>query len=255
MPDSQRVIYEHQFLITANRCLKEINQIDNKELHQQLTEIISAKQTTMPITFWHATFGSPEFEKLTALDNISLPLEFRAEVVHDIQAALTWLNGLHLQLGAPTLDIDSGQLELHYQRLQQYPYLGQLFFTVSLLTRDLTRATQALQQRLDKHPVCFQNKPSDTGRILHTVFTKFYVGRIQPYLAKTYREGEVVIQTLERMLQIQQTQTPDSFQTYAQRYLSTQPNSLWYDFEQSIQAHTKIWQRLLTQCGMMPGAS
>ena len=256
MADTQQLVYEHRFLTTAKACLAQAKQTDKEEnilLQQQLIDIIALKRKAIDIAYWNATFGSPEFEKLITLERDPLPIKFRAEITQDIQAALNWMNALHSNLGDAALQIDTTQLEQHYQRIQQYPYLGKLFFTIALLRRDLNRATLGLQQRLDARPVCYQHQANDTGRILHTVFLKFYVGRVQPYLAQTHQAGKGVLLAMEKMLDLQQPHIPKGFKPYAQRYLSTtHSKSLWREFELAIKAHTEIWQRLLKQCGMMP---
>ena len=141
--------------MAAAACLAQIEGDDN-ELQQQLAVIIALKRDAIHTAFWHATFGSPEFERLMALKKTPFPLGLRAEMAQDIQTALSWLNAIHIRLGDSVLEIESARLEQHYQRIQQYPWAGHLFFTLALFNRDLRRATQALQQRLDERPSMLQ---------------------------------------------------------------------------------------------------
>ncbi len=113
-----------------------------------------------------------------------------------------------------------------------------------------------IERRLAKRPLCLQPSPTPQARILRTVLFKFYMGRIQPYLAQLNRHGRQWLDTLNHIITRQRDLAPPAIQRFRRQQLSQQNESApWQQFQQAIARHTEAWQELLGQCGLMPSRS
>lgn len=251
---SQRLLYEHRFLGLARTCVDTLAQDPDAdtELADLLAEVIQAKERDIARAFWNATFAGPEFAGLFSL--ASKPLPVLGGDGTAIEEALSYLIALQPRLGDTALVIDSKILEGHYATLQQRRYGGQLFHSLETLSHYLDGASAAIEKRLAQKAVCFNGRPTPDARTLHTVFGKFYAGRIQPYLTRVHRQSRTYFMLVDRLAK--QSESPDAFRTYRETQLRLDhPAGPWLRFENSIQRHAQTWQRLFDQCGLSVAGS
>ena len=126
-------------------------------------------------------------------------------------------------------------------------------YLVVMMTQTLDRTAQAIETRLKRKPFCFPDHKPPRATTLYNVFQKFYAGKVQPYMAVIQRQGNPWF-TLHDEL-ITQLPTSKDMQNYQQQVLGLDiQTSLWGQWVQARERHTKAWQAILGQCNMMPGS-
>ena len=110
------------------------------------------------------------------------------------------------------------------------------------LARTLDGAAGALEQRLEQRAVCLNGRPTPDARVLHTVFGKFYAGRVQPYLARVHRQSQTYFALIDRLAET--TDAPGAFAAYREAHLRPDtPHGPQARFAAAIQRHAAAWQR------------
>ncbi len=254
MPISRRLDYELRFLQSATACRARLaaEPAPDPELLMELDQIIAIKADNLARVFWNATLASPEMQKAFSLAVPPLEPAEDTAFVNSLQA-LNYFNSLGRRLGEPTLTLSLEDLESQYYTLQLQQYGGRLLHALALLSDTLERAAAALEAAVDTRPVCFRQQPSERGRILHTVFVKFYAGRVRPYLSQVHRQGEAWLTAINGLIHMQNVEPPPSFAVYHARMLAMDTQTgLWQRFRRATQRHTQAWQVVLRQCGLMP---
>jgi hypothetical protein len=252
MPVSQRLSYEVQFLRQAEDCYAELVQKKalNEEFLAAFAEILRAKRANLPIIFWNATFDSPELQKAFSLAVKPLAPGDQAVYTQSLQA-IRYFYELGRKVQRTTLKINQEELEKHYFTLQSHQYGGRLLQSVKQLIEYLQQAAHALEMLFQERPICYQNKTSSTARILSNIFTKYYVGKIGPYLSQIHRQGSNWLREINRLIAVQEIQIPLVFAEYQAQMLSPE-KGLWRHFDDAIHRHTQAWQAILQQCGFAP---
>ena len=249
MAASQQLLYEHRFLGLARACRDTLtaDKNDHGELVGLLAEVIVAKERDIARAFWNATFAGPEFADQFSLAGKALPIT--SDDHSAIEEALSYFIELRPHLGDIAYAIESETLEGHYYALQKRRYGGQLLHAIESLTHYLDGAASAVEKRMAEKAVCFNGRPTPAARTMHTVFSKFYAGRIQPYLSRVHRQGRAYLTLVDSLAQ--QDAAPVAFRTYRATQLRTaNPVGPWSRFENAIQRHAQSWQRLFDQCGL-----
>ena len=248
MAASQQLLYEHRFLGLARACSDTLAaaQSPDAELAALLAEVIDVKERDIARAFWNATFAGPEFADQFSLATKSLPVTDGDGAAIE---ALSYFVNLQPHLGKSSFALDGETLEGHFHTLQQQRYGGQLLHAMEDLTHYLNGAAAAVEKRLAKRAVCFNGHPTPAARTLHTVFGKFYAGRIQPYLSRVHRQSRNYLTLINRLAQ--QHEAPQAFRAYSETQLRLDnPQGPWTRFENAIQHHAQTWQRLFDQCGL-----
>ena len=256
MPVSQQLVYEHRLLVGARQCRRELAEKDSNlfELQQTLDEIIAIKTADLPRAYWNATFGSPEFEHMFSLAAAPLRIDAAGRSNPEIERALLHLANLGSRLGDATLELESARLEAHYKALTSQRLAGELLGALELLRHYLDAAAGAIETRLERRPMCFDRRPTPAARNLNNVFHKYYVAQVQPYLAQVHRQTRGWLEPINRLAGAQAALTTPAFATYFDVQLSLDaPDALWTRYEASLRRHTRAWQTILGQCGLMPG--
>ena len=243
---SQRLIYEHRFLALARACVDTLARSDDQELQEMIRDVVAAKESDIGRAFWNATFAGPEFANQFSLATALLPIEASGGATEE---ALRYLVELRPRLGRADLSIDSERLEGYFHALQNRHYGGQLLHAQEALTRTLNGVASALEQRLEQRAVCFNRRPTPDAHVLHIIFSKFYVGRAQPYLARVHRQSQTYFALIDRLAET--TDAPKIFVEYREAQLRPDaPRGHQARFAAAIQRHTTTWQRLFDECGL-----
>lgn len=144
-----------------------------------------------------------------------------------------------------TAPLANAELESALETLHQNTYLPELW-------RSLWELKQYLQQleplvvELAQASGCSSKGRPARAEILHTVFLKYFIQRVQPHLAEIVSQGQQAATQVARLRQI--VSTP-SYQTYL-----VELESLATDVTQLSRAHVAPWQEFFTDCGFQPGA-
>ncbi len=254
MPVSQRLIYEVRFLHQGEVCYAELVQTKglNEEFLAAFTEILRAKRANLPIIFWNATFDSPELQKAFSLAVKPLAPGEQTAYAQSLQS-IRYFYELGRKLQHVELNINQDELEEQYFTLQSHQYGGRLLQSVKQLIEYLNQAANALEVLFKDQPVCYQQKSTPTARILKHIFTKYYVGRIGPYLSQIHQQGKNWLGEINRLVAVQEIQMPMAFAEYQAQMLSLK-EGLWRHFDNAIHRHTQAWQVILSQCGFVLGS-
>ncbi|MDH3452091.1 MAG: DUF3080 domain-containing protein, partial [Gammaproteobacteria bacterium] len=244
MVDSQRLVYERRFLAAARVCLTQLDPEADADMMDQLGQIIDVKIAALPNAVWNASLAGREFAHHMSLSGPSLPAQDAP-----LPDAGAPLNGLAHALAADPPD--GMQLERALQAVQSERSGGALLRSAAALIRYLEATATALETRRERGPVCPQGRPTARARTLNTVFMKFYVGQVQPYLSRVHRHSRSWLAAIHGLRTVQPVDEPESFAAYAKLSLSAS-QGLWRRFDAAIERHTQAWQDLLKQCDLMP---
>lgn len=255
MPISQQLAYEMQFLHDAERCYEKLLKAEEADeaFLTAFAEVITTKRANLPKVFWNATFNSPELKKAFSLAVSPLNPDEQAGYVNSRQS-LEYFHKLGEKIQTGVMEVDVDTLEDHYYTLQRYRYGGRLAKSAAQLIEYLNRATHALETVVQERPICHRDQPTEKAHILHNVFVKFYAQGVGPYLSQIHQQGRAWLAAIEALVQVQGVPLPTAFSRYQTRML-TPDQGLWRRFDVAIGRHTRAWQTLLDQCGLMPGVA
>lgn len=273
---SQRLIYEAKLIAGLQACQQSLpNQADvDPDFLAQVEQLLRDKKQQWPAVFWNASFAGQEFNQLFSLGGGPLPMaakqttgshEHAANDEAAVVAALAYWRRLAEELPLSLHNLDSSRLEASLKTLADTELVGRMLNSIQLLDRQLNLAAQLLEQAAAK-PLCFKGRSNPRAEILHNVFWKYYAGNVQPYLAQVEQTAAAVFTELDALYRLNEnitatmglgkTELPTAMQAYANSIIHwQQPGSLWQDFLSQRERHTKAWQQLLTQCGLMPSAT
>lgn len=245
-----RLHYELRFIEAAKRC---IDSRDDEATILLLTETIQSKQNLLPVHFWNATWGSDEMAQLLRQSGGFYPIAGGTALVEqlafDLQKLTSWMQSFPEDSTAELADLTDIQ-----QRWQYGHRGGQLLNSARLVTTRLDDASKLLAKRIKDRPLCPQGRPTPAARTLQSLFLNVYIVTIQPYLSDIDRSGQMLFDELRLLAEIQKQSRPKEFEPFYLSALSKTADSVWFEFERSVQHHTEQWQALLEQCGMRPQA-
>ncbi|WP_415891896.1 DUF3080 family protein [Neptuniibacter sp. PT8_73] len=257
---STKLQYELNFYYLLTQCresLRNASAIDT-ELLKRVNEIHRVKRDNLPAELWNGIFTAPEMEANFSRSQTALPLVDNSSTQQSIEALRTLVN-----LTANNLD-QFGLTKPNEDRLNQaFKVLHSnrsgpaIISSLEVLTYHLDQAANLLGKRNSPNtPLCRNQSPNKTARILENVFYKFYIGEVLPYLAQTDRYASQWLDLNQQLLQNYTTLSisiPQSMETYSTTILSkSAPNGIWLSYQRARDKHTEAWQKTLKNCGMMP---
>ncbi len=117
----------------------------------------------------------------------------------------------------------------------------------------LVRAIGILRRTAGAGQLCPMGRKTTRGEYLHNVFVKFYAGEVQPYVGALHRQSAPLLAALEALWKVQTVAPPTAFFAFYDRWLSpATADGLWQSFDRAVKEHTRAWQSVLSQCGLMP---
>jgi hypothetical protein len=246
---SSRLAYEGDLLRAIDACLAHLQNAEEHALQATLSNLATAKRTQLLPVFWNALNASPEVERYLRFAERALPTAPAED-----QAALDALAQLSA-LGHSLPDAlppPAAQLDPLFFALHASPQGGQLITSLASLSHTLKQASQVLESRQQRRPVCPLGQPTARGRILQNIFVKYYAGGLQPYLAQVHQRGLAWSDSLRQLSTV--AQIPPVTQAYLLSLVGPE-QSLWADFVAANAAHVRAWQQTLKSCGLAPGQS
>jgi len=244
--------YEIRFIRAAEACLP---QVDDEELTEALESAIESKRDSLPLAVWNATWGTEEVERQFTLSKGYYPVAEAGNPASDLVRDLQQLNRQVEAILADKLELSLENLGQVHQRWQADVLAGQTINSARLLISTLNAGTELLGTRLEGRPLCLNGLPNNQAEIVQNFFLSIYIGKIQPYMSDVSRARDSLIAGFAELARQQQAVMPESFTPWYQRHLAADTkNSLWQELDQAMMRHTRLWQDLLGQCGLRPGA-
>lgn len=250
---SQRLIYELKLLPALEQCIEYIADDPEREaLRDKLIELSKSKRSSYASLVFNAIYTSSEIEEQFSLGAPPLGAEQLGEISPLIEPLekfelLAKLNG-QTDWQTPAF---TDQLETSYELFYRSDFGSRWISSMALLTQTLEQTSLALEQRLTGRPICFNGKQNNQSKILWTVFNKFYVQELQPYIALVERQGKqwslLHTQILQHLEPVEQTALIAPF-------VNVDSNTgVWPRYLKARDRHTQAWQKVLEQCGLRPG--
>jgi len=256
MPPSQQMAYEIRFFHRIRDCHIKIQTDLNQEaeLKARIREIYEIKQRNLAKEIYNGIYMSDEVA--ANFSRSEAPLKLEGET--GLDASLRALKQFH-QLARLPKDKTTWQppafleeIESSFKVLHSNRYGAHFLKSLVMLTQTMDATATAINSKLDKRPFCLAGHRSRRSDILRNVFSKYYSGAFQPYLSKVHRSGQLWLETNQHLAGM--LPLPEAVDKYLNETLSLEhPDSLWRQYIRARDAHTQAWQRLLSQCGMMPG--
>jgi len=258
MQPSQKMSYEIRFFANISECQNKASSDSSAsdDLRKQIEEIYRFKEETLGDEIWNGIFGAEALEANFSRSASPLPAEGPLGFSASREAIQALINISRLssdnilQYDQTTLST----LETHYKALHHNQFGSRLMHSLVLMTKTMERVSLAINTRLDKRPFCFPGHRTQKHTILQNVFSKYYGQSFQPYLARTHRSGQEWV-ALQNTLLSQTTPTPSVKKYFTLTFATDNSDSIWQRYNRARDEHTRAWQRLLGQCGLMPGQS
>jgi hypothetical protein len=248
MESTQQLIYDAMFLSLAKQCLVQLQA--GSTLANMLQTAYDHKSQHLSASVWNATFASKEFNYLFSLGAKPLSLTAVKEQPLQLNNALAKLTqGYRRLLKKEPTEIFLTAVESHYQIIESSKRLGELRLSMQAVMHTLQQADSLLLARIQQNPLCQKQQGNSQFTIVNTVFYKYYIGQVQPYIAALHQQSNSVFLEMDELLAIQYV--PVSV-VYFWGEVYKNDNSEWQRFDQAVKTHTLNWQELLKQCGKLP---
>ncbi|GGK83042.1 DUF3080 family protein [Amphritea balenae] len=254
MPPSKQLVYEIELFIGLRDCLQQLKMANAEpELITQVESIFRIKSDNFEKALWNGIFISEAVERNFSLSEPALSLDgedgfqqsVRALEVLDQIAALN--KGNRDWTRPEALD----QMEQQYQTLYNHRYGSRWLRSLYLVTQTLRFNAELIQHRLQQRPLCYNQTATSKANIVKNVFQKYYISQLQPYMARLDQQGKIWLRINTQLIN-QFTVTPASTKNYYTRVIDPETSQLWHNYLEARNQHTKAWQNLLRQCGLMP---
>lgn len=243
---SQALIYDTAFIEQAQACVEYLLADDeSSELALTLANAVEHKQNYWSAQFVNATLASHEWAHLYSNTTYPLTPTELAQPPDQLFKALRTLIEVK-----QTRQINAKAFELALGQIGRGKYVGRLRQSMRLNLRYLQVANTLIAYRINSQPLCMNARANAKAEVMHQVFLKFYIGEIQPYLAKVYQQSSTLVELLDTL----QKELPvtAAFDEFWQAFYAS-PDGEWPRYQAAINHHTHQWQQLLESCGLRPG--
>jgi hypothetical protein len=244
--DSQKLLLELEFLERVPGCIAELRSRDKQELAATLLAARERKHRDLPARIWNATLGGPEFRSFW-----KRPLHLHGYPAATGGEVPTALEELHALVEAWM----SGQYLVGHARLEELLGTirsgdgGSLLAAQEAQQLSLTAATAAVRERLDGSALCFDNRPSEVGRILDNVVRKYFVGEVQPWSVALARRENRLLAPLLALESSLASVLPAHYRAWRQ-----ERDTVFTDGASAPGKHARAIADLLETCGLRPGS-
>ena len=255
MLPSQKMTYEIWFFQALQDCRARVYAVIARDQAQQafierLENIYIIKRQNLSAELWNGIYTSDEISAQFIIKQKTLALK---EEVGSVQRALEKFLAL-AKLSEQEIIITPAWLEDiedYYFAMHSNHFGARLLATLPMVTRTLDKTAEAINIRLAQKPFCPAGHQPPRANILLNVFQRYYVDRILPYMAMIQRDGKPWLQRHDEIMTL--LPAPAAMQLYHQQVVSlSDDDGLWQRWQRAIRRHTKAWQAILGQCGMMP---
>jgi len=195
---SQQLLLDLEFLALAPACIKILSEAGESTLAFSLEVISKNKQNQLAPRIFNALFTEVEWR-----DFWRVPAALQSypdNTGGDLLDSLHWLDRQVQVWLSGEQTADAQELERHLAVIRTGDG-GYLLLAAAMQARELERASATLQQR--ERPFCPGGSATETTRIIERVVLKYFIGDVQPWLAKlNRRENEMltIVRSIETQL-------------------------------------------------------
>ncbi|MEM7101341.1 MAG: DUF3080 family protein [Pseudomonadota bacterium] len=223
--DSQRLIYELEFLNRAASC--------STQNREWLDEIIQIKKQSLKAHWWNAVFAGPEMRQSMSTAGVLDADDVWGHTAVSVSPLEDVLRLSHSN------EVPQN-LEAHLQALSVTPY-GQRIAAWRLITGVLQRVTHTITTEGSR--ACLSGLPTNRSRRVAAIFRRYAIP-IQAGLAIQLGPDQQWLSVLNRHL--------NAFEKLSQPLNGwlADVNQAFLELDAAHKQHQKAWQIFLDQCGM-----
>lgn len=252
MSNSQSFLYQWRFIQESGACLAYLKDED-PTLYQTLAAVVEVKKAELSRYAWLALWGGPELKQYFGVSQQWLSPQQPLALTPDTYNIVLDVIAMDANALKDVALYETAFEEALYE-FQLRNTGGQWLATLAGLTQYLQLGTAMLTSETGQR-LCPKGKVTPKAKILKTVFDKFYIGQVQPYLSFVHRNSETWWQQQTAMLEVFTFKGPEAFEQFVSKYLNQdRDDGLWQRYERAQRSHVVAWQSVLRQCGLMPGA-
>lgn len=261
MQPAQQLSYELELLRQLHNCQTQLREglataPEWSSALERVERIQQIKQQQLDKQIWNSLYASPEMEQQFSRASPARALDSQGQMA-DMERYLVSLIQVAQLTSRPLPDWPQEesfyQLSPLYEGLHRNRFGSEWLKSIQLLTYTLNQASTGIEARLERRPICFNQQANPRAQILRNVFQNYYATGVQPYLSQTHRDGERWLSLQQQLLEL--LPLPEAMQTYQQQVLDRHAEEgVWQTYIRARDRHTQTWQRLLTECGLAPGA-
>jgi len=229
---------------------------------ETLQRLRKRRVAQLPVAAFNALFGDTEWHAFVTVPVALSVTETRLEpdVAQEVGRSLQTLDALFAQ---PLVDAAkrSGraeqELEERLATLRRSQALGRQRAQWLRHSDVLERAIAMLEIAYRENPGCLNGQPTPAGRIRQNVFHTYYAQGMQPLLTEQGHPdrgwllaANMLINTVLEPLE--GNARADRLRHWQQAVLGIEPAAEYGRFRAALATHTRLWQRQLGVCGLMP---
>ncbi|MDG2460462.1 MAG: DUF3080 family protein [Luminiphilus sp.] len=193
---SQRLLLDLEFLELAPACINLISERGDTALADTLQQVSVQRRQALPSAVVLAVHRGPEWRQFweppAALG--LYPDQTSSQVVE----SLTRLSALTRNWLGDDWRADNREFELLLSDLRGGDG-GALLYASDLISRDLGRANQMLDEARAQAPFCPYGAPTERSKILERTVQRFFINTLQPWLVKIRRRKELLLSSTQQL--------------------------------------------------------
>jgi len=246
-PASQLLFNDLQILEHTPECIEQLRNVNNEVMAKKLKSYFEIKKEEIVTSLWKAILGSSENSSFWQASSQpdGYPLILNQESTDSIAALIKFVEKIKRENYHFSKE-QTIQVEQHLKVIQGGDG-GYLLIRMSELEKNLDKANQAIQQRIDK-PLCLNAKPTEKAQYFKNIVNLYFIDKVQieaVHLAQRYQQLLPSYVKLESLLL---EGAPKAYQEWKKQRDQ--------QFELSLNAsrkHAKKVQLLFNQCGLVSG--
>ena len=232
------------FILLADRCLVKI---EDPELQQTLSSAVEHKLKYLDVMLWNAIIAGSEYREFWANTRALYPHISESE----LQGALNQLQ-FQASLVLTRGDLSEFDPQAFEQALEvlRSGEAGALLSSWTDVAIELDQASQVVEDRAKRRPLCFKDMRSQNAEYFRNVVLERFVSGIQKDIAvinQRYYDLVLPVQELEQLFVHVETK---QYKAYRQAR-----DSVFVQGLNAVKRHVDALQPLMVQCGFIPNAS
>ncbi|WP_404339965.1 DUF3080 family protein [Pseudoalteromonas mariniglutinosa] len=231
--------YHLEFIQASQQCLQTLPA--EQKVHQQIMAASNTKKRDL-IHYFNAMLYN-EIELARAWQLTYTPLTMTTAGVVETEHALSYFIKIKQHIASNDIaNIDSLEIVKQLEILNTFRF-NQKLISSARQQAAYNQITSQFLKQVDLQSLCRKSRNNQQATILHNIFNKFYLKKIQPYQA-------YLVGTLERMLPLYET----LWQSPALNVLldDNSEQHLLNNLKSSAKQHVIWWQKFYKTCEISP---